>query len=199
MRPTYTQRRSGSAHGVALESSGAKQPYEVGSRHLAMKRLSHTKCDASETSPCRRNGHAKRTARSPQGPRLDAGVSARESRPPAVVVSSSRPHRPVSHRLVGRAASVACVAGRNDACSQTSSISSASGRRPGGQSKCDGVGRVPQRGRRDRCPKSMPRQRGRPWRPSSAVELPRPGRSSSLNASRSVHTSSSSPGVLVFA
>ena len=48
-------------------TSGTKQSYEVGSLRFPAKRLSHTRCDASETSPCRRNGHSKTTARSPKG------------------------------------------------------------------------------------------------------------------------------------
>jgi len=41
--------------------------------------------DASDTSPCRRNGHSKRTARSPKGDGF-CRRAARESRPPSVVV-----------------------------------------------------------------------------------------------------------------
>jgi len=51
------------------------------------------KRDASETSPCRRGGHSKRTARSPEGVTIPAGDPRGNREPPSLVAPARRPHR----------------------------------------------------------------------------------------------------------
>jgi hypothetical protein len=133
--------------------------------------------DASETSPCRRDGQAKPTARPPQGngPR---GPSARESRPRSAVLPHPIRVGAVLVRLVRRAASVyrAAVARGDRAALDlvVVDVRRPAGHRPGGQSKRNGVGREPQHDGRGRASPDVVRSRS-PWLPQFGRPAPRAG------------------------
>jgi len=80
-------------NGVALASSGTKQPYEVGPLHLPVKRLSRQ--GATPQKPLRADGPVTQIARlDPRRVTARRWCRPGESRPPAVVGSSAKPHRP---------------------------------------------------------------------------------------------------------
>jgi hypothetical protein len=110
---------------------------------------------ASETSPCRRAGNAKRRARPPQGDgkRPDRRRGNRDPRA-LLVWPGCLPRRLqlVFTRSSGRN-SLSVVAQSMSMQARTDSFGFDGGffgHRPGGQSKLNGVGRVPQRDRRGR-------------------------------------------------
>jgi hypothetical protein len=62
----FTQRRDGSSHGVSLNRAAPNSltgPVASASADATVT----PKHDVLETSPCRRDGHSKSTARSPEG------------------------------------------------------------------------------------------------------------------------------------
>ena len=88
-----------------VKPGGTKQLYEVGPAAPFEKRTVAVNSDASETSPCRRTGQAKRRARHPSvdgvGRRRTAGIETRvwSGRPPSCRVGSVRVHSVVGpHR-----------------------------------------------------------------------------------------------------
>jgi hypothetical protein len=126
-----------------------------------------------------------------------AGERLRESRPssgvapvPGRIGASS-----FSTRSSGRIGRMASLGSATRVLSQVD-LASSTGRRLGGQSKRDGVGRGPQRDQGGRASRDRRAKRGRPWRPSSAAQLPEPGRCWPIKVRSCLF---SSPVVLVFA
>ena len=157
-----SQRRDGSHRGITLRKlSGTKQPYEVGPRHVPMPGLRRRDSSfqrnfgrrASETSPCRRTGNAKRRARPPWGDDWQPDRRHGIRDPRALLVWAwclPRRLQLVFTRSSDRN-SLFFVAPIHVGASRTDSFGfdvRFFGHRPGGQSKRDGVRRVPQRDRR---------------------------------------------------
>jgi hypothetical protein len=98
-----------------VKPGGTKQLYEVGPTSLSGRRLPLLTSDASETSPCRRTGQAKRRARHPGvdgvGRRRTAGIETRvwSGRPPSCRVGSVRVHSVVGPHRSGNWAMVSRV------------------------------------------------------------------------------------------
>ena len=177
-------------------ASGTKQPYEVRPLHLPAKRLPGR--SPTPQKPLRADDPVTLVAwLDPRRVTARAGGSAGESRPPAVVGSSSRPHRLSSSdtRSSGRIGRPRRTRAASVSSGLISSPRPPTGHRSGGQSMQAGSGVCRSTTREVEPHETVVRTRS-PWCPGSASSSPdRAGG----RASRSVHVVFSSPGVLVFA
>jgi hypothetical protein len=136
---------------------------------------------ASETSPCRRTGNAKRRAQPPRGNDWQPDRRRGNRDPRTLLLWPGCPSRRlqlVFTRSSGRN-SLSVVAAIKVAASEGGLLQVRwwfFGHRPGGQSKPSRVRQVPQRDDEGRCPTRKSRRLRSSFVPQFAVQLPRPGR-----------------------
>jgi hypothetical protein len=151
-----------------LKPSGTKPHYEVKPPPLPRRRRSCGRHDASETSPCRRTGEAKRPARPPQGDGVGQ-ARRRGDRDPQVPGATG----------VGRVGAVSAHSAVGPHRLGDGSTRSHVVRSPGrGPIHTGRVGRVPQRGASGSSPRCTPREARSPDVPQLGRQLPTPGRRS---------------------
>jgi hypothetical protein len=112
-RPTRTQRRDGSSNGVAPARSERHQTALRGPVAATPAAATVTpRRDAPETSPCRHDGHAKSTARSPQGNGFDGRRRGNRDPCPACFPAKTASAQLGADSSVGPHRSIASAGGR---------------------------------------------------------------------------------------